>query len=119
MTSVSAGHIILAPTLPVGSRRPQWGSDPGPPHQDMKQAIQNNQQQNLIVMVTSLDQPGFSFDVFPNAWEVPNTFCLAFSSEGFPPSPAKPNSPEDELQVKEIKSRVRIDFSFFPPHNLK
>ena len=40
MTSVSAGHIIpkilliiLTPTQPVGSRRPQRGSNPGPPHQ--------------------------------------------------------------------------------------
>ena len=31
MTSVSTGHIILTPTQPVGSRRPQRGSNPGPP----------------------------------------------------------------------------------------
>ena len=34
MTSVSAGHIILTPTQPVGSGRPQWKSNPGPPHQE-------------------------------------------------------------------------------------
>ena len=34
MTSVSAGHIILTPTQPVGSERPQWESNPGPPHQE-------------------------------------------------------------------------------------
>ena len=34
MTSVSAGHIILTPTQPVGSGRPQWVSNPGPPHQE-------------------------------------------------------------------------------------
>ena len=34
MTSVSAGYIILTPTQPVGSRRPQWESSPGPPHQE-------------------------------------------------------------------------------------
>ena len=34
MTSVSAGHIILTPTLPVGSGRPQRESNPGPPHQE-------------------------------------------------------------------------------------
>ena len=33
MTSVSAGHIILTPTQPVGSGRPQRESNPGPPHQ--------------------------------------------------------------------------------------
>ena len=34
MTSVSAGHIILTPTQPVGSGRPQWKSNPGPPHEE-------------------------------------------------------------------------------------
>ena len=33
MTSVSAGHIILTPTQPVGSGRPQRESNPGPLHQ--------------------------------------------------------------------------------------
>ena len=33
MTSISAGHIILTPAQPVGSRRPQRGSNPGPPDQ--------------------------------------------------------------------------------------
>ena len=33
MTSVSAGHIILTPTQPVGSGRPQRESNQGPPHQ--------------------------------------------------------------------------------------
>ena len=36
MTSVSAGHIILTPTQPVGSRRPQRESNPGPPHQESR-----------------------------------------------------------------------------------
>ena len=31
MTSVSAGHIILTPTQPVWSGRPQPESHPGPP----------------------------------------------------------------------------------------
>ena len=31
MTSVSAGHIILTPTQPVGSGRPQRESNAGPP----------------------------------------------------------------------------------------
>ena len=34
MTSVSAGQIILTPTQPVGSGRPQRESNPGPPHQE-------------------------------------------------------------------------------------
>ena len=32
MTSVSVGHIILTPTQPVGSGRPQREQNPGPPH---------------------------------------------------------------------------------------
>ena len=36
MTSASAGHIILTPTQPVGSGRPQRGSNPGPPHQESR-----------------------------------------------------------------------------------
>ena len=34
MTSVSAGHIILTPTQPVGSGWTQRESDPGLPHQE-------------------------------------------------------------------------------------
>ena len=34
MTSVSAGHIILTPTQPVGSGRPQRESNLGLAHQD-------------------------------------------------------------------------------------
>ena len=34
MTSVSACHITLTPTQPVGSGRPQRESNPGPPHQE-------------------------------------------------------------------------------------
>ena len=34
MTSVSAGHIILTPTQPVGSGQSQRESNPGPPDQD-------------------------------------------------------------------------------------
>ena len=34
MTFISAGHIILTPTQPVGSGRPQRGSNPGPPDQE-------------------------------------------------------------------------------------
>ena len=36
MTSISAGHIILTPTEPVGSGRPQQGSNPGPPDQESR-----------------------------------------------------------------------------------
>ena len=36
MTSVSAGHIILTPTQPVGSGRPRRESNPGPPHQESR-----------------------------------------------------------------------------------
>ena len=36
MTSVSAGHIILTPTQPVESGRPQRESNPGPPHQESR-----------------------------------------------------------------------------------
>ena len=36
MTSVSAGQIILTPTQPVGSGRPQRESNPGPPHQESR-----------------------------------------------------------------------------------
>ena len=36
MTSISAGHIILTPTQPVGSGRPQRGSSSGPPDQESR-----------------------------------------------------------------------------------
>ena len=36
MTSVSAGHIILTLTQPVGSGRPQRESNPGPAHQESR-----------------------------------------------------------------------------------
>ena len=36
MTSVSAGHIILTPTQPVGSGWPQRESNPGPPYQESR-----------------------------------------------------------------------------------
>ena len=36
MTSVSAGHIILTPTQPVGGWRPKRESNPGPPHQESR-----------------------------------------------------------------------------------
>ena len=36
MTSVSAGHIILTPTQPIGSGRPLRESNPGPPHQESR-----------------------------------------------------------------------------------
>ena len=36
MTSVSAGHIILTPTQPVESGRPQRESNSGPPHQKLR-----------------------------------------------------------------------------------
>ena len=35
-TSISAGHIILTPTQPVGSGGPQRGSNPGPPDQESR-----------------------------------------------------------------------------------
>ena len=34
--SVSVGHIILTPTQPVGSGRPQRESNPEPPHQESR-----------------------------------------------------------------------------------
>ena len=36
MTSVPVGHIILTPTQPVGSGRPQRESNPGPPLQESR-----------------------------------------------------------------------------------
>ena len=36
MTFVSASHIILSPTQPVGRRRPQRESNPRPPHQESR-----------------------------------------------------------------------------------
>ena len=36
MTSISAGHIILTPTQPAGSGRPQRGSNPVPPDQESR-----------------------------------------------------------------------------------
>ena len=36
MTSISAGHIILTPTQPVGSGGPQRGSNPGPADQESR-----------------------------------------------------------------------------------
>ena len=36
MSSVSAGHIILTPTQPVGSERPQRGSNKGPTDQESR-----------------------------------------------------------------------------------
>ena len=36
MTSVSAGHIILTPTQPEGSGRPQRESNPEPPNQESR-----------------------------------------------------------------------------------
>ena len=36
MTFVSAGYIILTPTQSGGSGRPQRGSNPGPPHQELR-----------------------------------------------------------------------------------
>ena len=36
MTSISAGHIILTPTQPVRSGRPQRESNPGPSHQESR-----------------------------------------------------------------------------------
>ena len=36
MTSVSAGHIILTPTQPVGSKRLQRESNPGHSHQESR-----------------------------------------------------------------------------------
>ena len=42
MTSVSAGHIILTLTQPVGSGMPQRESNPGPPHQESRALPQRN-----------------------------------------------------------------------------
>ena len=63
MTSVSAGHIILAPTQPVGSGRPQRESNPGRPHQksralptELPPPNNNNNNNNVIriIMIDSL-----------------------------------------------------------------
>ena len=48
MTFVSAGPIILTPTQPVGSGRPQQESNPGPPHQKSR------------ALSTELPRPPFS-----------------------------------------------------------
>ena len=53
MTSISAGQIILTPIQPVGSGRPQRGSNLGPPDQEsrapptelQKQEQEQNQEQ--------------------------------------------------------------------------
>ena len=47
MTSVSAGHIILAPTQAVGSRRLQRELNPGPPNQ------------KLCALLTELPRPPY------------------------------------------------------------
>ena len=36
VTFVSAGHIIMTPTQPIGSGRPQRDSNPRPPHQESR-----------------------------------------------------------------------------------
>ena len=36
MASVTAGHIILTLTPPVGNGWPQWGSNPRLPHQEVR-----------------------------------------------------------------------------------
>ena len=41
MTFVSAGHIILTPTQPVGSGRPQRESNPEPSHQESRALLQS------------------------------------------------------------------------------
>ena len=55
MTSVSAGHIILTPTQPVGSGRPQWESNPGPPHQKSR------------ALPTELPRPPVEADIDPTS----------------------------------------------------
>ena len=45
-TSVSAGHIILPPTRPVGGGRPQRESNPGPPHQESRALPQSYRERN-------------------------------------------------------------------------
>ena len=54
MTSVSAGHIILTPTQPVGSGRPQRESNPGPHHQESRalpQSYRGNSNNLVITMI--------------------------------------------------------------------
>ena len=46
MTSVSAGHIILTLTQPVGSERSQRGSNPGPPHKEERETGTSSDNRN-------------------------------------------------------------------------
>ena len=66
MTSVSAGHIILTPTQPVGSGRPQRESNPGPPYQESRALPQsyrplkkkNRQRQRSTERATDINRCG-------------------------------------------------------------
>ena len=51
MTSVSAGHIILTPTQPVGSGRSQRGSNPGRPLQEAR--APHGSEENKIISTVS------------------------------------------------------------------
>ena len=48
MTSASAGHIVLTPTQPVGSGRPQRESNAGPPHQESRAPINRSRAKQSI-----------------------------------------------------------------------
>ena len=47
MTSISAGHIILTPTQPVGSGRPQRGSNPGRIEREREKGAGGGERKNL------------------------------------------------------------------------
>ena len=64
MTSISAGHIILTPTQPVGSRRPQRGSNPGPPDQESR-AYQQRALGMSDTRLTSRERCGYRIQDLP------------------------------------------------------
>ena len=53
MTSVSAGHIILTPTQPVGSGRPQRESNLEPPHQESRAPLTELPRPQLTLCIQS------------------------------------------------------------------
>ena len=62
MTSVSAGHIRLTLTQPVGSGRPQRGSNPGPSHQESR-ALPIGADQKRHKFISMLDAVQYSVSI--------------------------------------------------------
>ena len=58
MTSVSAGHIILTPTQPVGSGHPERESNPRPPDQESLAPNSNSSDKSTVVS----NLPSFRLD---------------------------------------------------------